>query len=50
MQEEIVADERKTTRRKIEATDRMNKVMADYFYDLNAAAADPGRKVAWCTS
>jgi len=45
-----VADERKTTRRKIEATDRMNKVMADYFYDLNAAAADPGRKVAWCTS
>jgi benzoyl-CoA reductase/2-hydroxyglutaryl-CoA dehydratase subunit BcrC/BadD/HgdB len=36
--------------RKIEATTRMKKVMADYFLDLDAAARDPGRKVAWCSS
>jgi len=37
-------------RRKIQAGELMNKVMADYFRDVQAAAADPGRKVAWCTS
>jgi len=28
----------------------MKQVMKDYFLDLDAAARDPGRKVAWCTS
>jgi benzoyl-CoA reductase/2-hydroxyglutaryl-CoA dehydratase subunit BcrC/BadD/HgdB len=37
-------------RKKIEATDLMNRIMADYFYGLNEAAADDTRKVAWCTS
>ena len=45
-----MAEERKAARKKIEATDRMNRVMADYFYDLNEAATSGKRKVAWCTS
>lgn len=36
--------------RKIAATENMKKIMADYFYELDAAAKDPGKKVAWCTS
>ena len=28
----------------------MSNVMKDYFLDLDAAAKDPNRKVAWCTS
>lgn len=45
-----MTEERRTSRKQIEAAGLMNQVMADYFYDLNAAAADPDRKVAWCTS
>src|SRR5512145_814954 len=45
-----MADEKKTLRKKIEAADLMNRIMADYFYDLNQAAATGSRKVAWCTS
>ena len=37
-------------RLKIAATGQMKVLMADYFRDLDAAAKDPGRKVAWCTS
>lgn len=28
----------------------MRKIMADYFYELDAAAKDESKKVAWCTS
>ncbi|RME20857.1 MAG: 2-hydroxyacyl-CoA dehydratase [Deltaproteobacteria bacterium] len=35
---------------RIQATKQMKKVMADYFLDLDRAAKDPNRKVAWCTS
>lgn len=28
----------------------MRKIMADYFYELDAAANDESKKVAWCTS
>jgi benzoyl-CoA reductase/2-hydroxyglutaryl-CoA dehydratase subunit BcrC/BadD/HgdB len=45
-----MTDEKKTTRRKIQATDLMNRIMADYFYGLNEAAVTGSRKVAWCTS
>lgn len=45
-----MAEEKKIVRKKIEAVDRMNRIMADYFYDLNEAAATGKRKVAWCTS
>ena len=37
-------------RRPIAAAATMKKIMADYFYSLDAAAKDPNRKVAWCTS
>jgi benzoyl-CoA reductase/2-hydroxyglutaryl-CoA dehydratase subunit BcrC/BadD/HgdB len=45
-----MAEEKKTSRKKIRASDRMNQIMADYFYDLNDAATTGKRKVAWCTS
>ena len=45
-----MAEEKKTMRKKIQAADRMNKIMADYFYGLNEAATTGRRKVAWCTS
>jgi benzoyl-CoA reductase/2-hydroxyglutaryl-CoA dehydratase subunit BcrC/BadD/HgdB len=45
-----MTEEKKTTRKKIQAADRMNRIMADYFYDLNEAATTGNRKVAWCTS
>ncbi|MCX7173588.1 MAG: 2-hydroxyacyl-CoA dehydratase family protein [Proteobacteria bacterium] len=37
-------------RRKIRATELMNKIMSDYFYGLHEAATTGKRKVAWCTS
>lgn len=40
----------KTLRKKIQAGELMNKVMADYFYGLNEAATTGKQKVAWCTS
>ena len=39
-----------TARKKINATDHMGRMMADYFYSLNEAATTRTRKVAWCTS
>lgn len=37
-------------RKKIEATDLMGRIMAEYFHDLNEASVTRSRKVAWCTS
>ncbi len=34
----------------IKAQSRLRSLIRDYFVDLDAAAADPSRKVAWCTS
>lgn len=45
-----MAEMNKTTRKKIQATDLMSKIMSDYFYDLHEAATTGQRKVAWCTS
>ena len=45
-----MAEEKKTSRKKIQAGDLMNRIMADYFYGLNEAATTGKRKVAWCTS
>ena len=45
-----MSDEKKTSRKKIQAADTMNRLMADYFYGLNEAATTGSRKVAWCTS
>ena len=35
---------------KIEAQSRLKSLMREYFVDLDAAAKDPGRRVAWCSS
>ncbi len=45
-----MAEEKKKVRKKILATDQMNKIMAEYFYGLNEAATTGRQKVAWCTS
>ncbi|MDD2736778.1 MAG: 2-hydroxyacyl-CoA dehydratase family protein [Desulfuromonadaceae bacterium] len=45
-----MVEEKKYTRKKIQATDMMNEIMADYFYGLNEAATTGKQKVAWCTS
>jgi benzoyl-CoA reductase/2-hydroxyglutaryl-CoA dehydratase subunit BcrC/BadD/HgdB len=40
----------KIKRIKIEATSKLNQIMADYFYELDSAAKTDELKVAWCTS
>lgn len=45
-----MGEEKKATIKKIQATGQMRKIMADYFYELDAAARDDLQKVAWCTS
>ena len=37
-------------RKEFASTSAMKKVMADYFYELDAAAKSGTRKIAWCTS
>lgn len=45
-----MSEEKKVTRKKIEATGTMNKYMADYFYELDRASKSGEKKIAWCTS
>jgi len=45
-----MGEEKKVTRKKIEATKLMNKYMSDYFYELDRASKTGDEKVAWCTS
>jgi len=45
-----MGEEKKITRKKIEATKLMNKYMSDYFYELDRASKADDDKVAWCTS
>jgi benzoyl-CoA reductase/2-hydroxyglutaryl-CoA dehydratase subunit BcrC/BadD/HgdB len=45
-----MGEEKKVTRRKIEATGTMNKYMTDYFYELDRASKSGDKKIAWCTS
>ncbi len=45
-----MAEEKKVKRIKIKATAQMGKIMADYFYELDAAAKDRSKPIAWCTS
>ncbi|UCG60820.1 MAG: 2-hydroxyacyl-CoA dehydratase [Candidatus Zixiibacteriota bacterium] len=45
-----MSEEKKPAIKKIQATGQMRKIMADYFYELDAAARDDSKKVAWCTS
>jgi benzoyl-CoA reductase/2-hydroxyglutaryl-CoA dehydratase subunit BcrC/BadD/HgdB len=45
-----MSEEKKVTRKRIEATGIMNKYMADYFYELDRASKSGEKKIAWCTS
>ncbi|UCF61580.1 MAG: 2-hydroxyacyl-CoA dehydratase [Anaerolineaceae bacterium] len=45
-----MAEKRKVTRKKIEATNEMKQFMADYYYELDHAAKTGEKKVAWCSS
>jgi len=45
-----MAEEKKVTRKKIEATKKMNQHMAEYFYELDNASKTGEKKIAWCTS
>ena len=41
-----MGEEKKLTRKKIEATKLMNKYMSDYFYELDRASKTGDEKVA----
>ncbi len=41
-----MGEEKKVTRKKIEATKLMNKYMSDYFYELDRASKTGNEKVA----
>lgn len=43
-------EEKKPVRRKIQSTAEMNRIMAEYFYELDNAAKTGAKKIAWCTS
>ena len=45
-----MAAEKKFVRKNIKATKEMQRIMAEYFYDLDDAAKTGKRKIAWCTS
>ncbi len=45
-----MAEEKKAPRKKIKATAEMQRIMSEYFYELNDAAKTRNRKIAWCTS
>jgi benzoyl-CoA reductase/2-hydroxyglutaryl-CoA dehydratase subunit BcrC/BadD/HgdB len=40
----------KETRKDFASTPMLKKVMADHFYELDRAAREKNRKIAWCTS
>ena len=45
-----MAEEKKVKRKVIKATGEMNRIMADYFYELDKASKTGEKKIAWCTS
>lgn len=45
-----MSEVKKPARKKIMATKEMRKIMADYFYELDAAVKSKDKKVAWCSS
>jgi benzoyl-CoA reductase/2-hydroxyglutaryl-CoA dehydratase subunit BcrC/BadD/HgdB len=45
-----MTSEKKITRKKLKSAGAVSKFMADYYYELNTAAANGKRKIAWCTS
>jgi len=45
-----MSENRKTAIKKIQATGQMKKIMADYFHEMDDAAREGTKKIAWCTS
>lgn len=45
-----MAEEKKLTRKKIAATNEMNRIMAEYFHEIDRAYKTGEKKIAWCTS
>jgi benzoyl-CoA reductase/2-hydroxyglutaryl-CoA dehydratase subunit BcrC/BadD/HgdB len=45
-----MTEEKKVKRKVIKATGEMNRIMAEYFYELDAASKSGEKKIAWCTS
>jgi len=45
-----MAEEKKVTRKKIQAAEDMKTFMADYYLELDRASQTGDKKVAWCTS
>ena len=43
-------EKKKVERKYIKATKEMNRIMADYFYEMDDAAKTGKQKIAWCTS
>ncbi|OQY53121.1 MAG: 2-hydroxyglutaryl-CoA dehydratase [Desulfobacteraceae bacterium 4572_88] len=45
-----MAEEKKVKRKIIKATGEMQRIMSEYFYELNDAVKSGDKKIAWCTS
>ena len=45
-----MASKKEVIRKKILATEKMGKIMADYYYELDNAVKTGDKKVAWCGS
>ena len=45
-----MAEDKKVIRKRIMATGEMNRIMAEYFYELDEAQKTGKQKIAWCTS
>lgn len=45
-----MSEEKKSTRKKIEAAKVCKKIMADHFYEMDEAVKTGSHKIAWCTS
>jgi benzoyl-CoA reductase/2-hydroxyglutaryl-CoA dehydratase subunit BcrC/BadD/HgdB len=43
-------EKKKSLRKKIEASTEMNRIMSEYFYEMDHAAKTGEQKIAWCTS
>lgn len=46
----MTSNEKRTTRKKIQATNTMKQIMSDYYYELDSAVKNKAKKVAWCSS
>jgi benzoyl-CoA reductase/2-hydroxyglutaryl-CoA dehydratase subunit BcrC/BadD/HgdB len=46
----VKEEQKKLLRKKIESTGEMNRIMSEYFYELDRASKTGEQKIAWCTS